>query len=202
LAPVIDRGLDPLAKELVGLRAAWRPREARRARADHSLVLQSLVTFHRSLERALADAHHLREFDSAAIRREEVLMRDLRILGGRLPLRSGEFLDQFDSLARAWSRSPRMGLAGAVYAVERERVRSLKFVPALAGALHVSVAPLHGLDYYLEGSDSASRRCDRIATWIEAHACDRERAKEVMVGAVQAMRVLVFAQRAAAAEPR
>jgi heme oxygenase len=153
--------------------------------------LQSLFTMHRCLERALAAAKHLPGFDAPAFRREDALLRDLRMLGGRLPLRANPALDQFESLVQLWVRPPCVALIGSVAAFELLRPQSLRLVKPIAAALDLKIAPRSGLDYLIDGSDHHVRRVRHLQNWINTQIREAESAREVLTGAVRTMHSLV-----------
>jgi hypothetical protein len=105
-------------------------------------------------------------------------------------VRAPPFLDLIERLLPGWSGAPSVAFVGALYVLERERLQSLKFLPLLAKGLRIRVAPRVGLDYWLEHSGQASRRCHALVTWIDTHVVDRDRTRELVAGAVQTLRVL------------
>jgi len=192
---LLDRALAPPVTELHGLPVSRSILSGTVAKGTYSSLLQSLLTMHRSLERALSEAGHVKGFDAPAFRRADALIRDLRILGGHLPVRANEFLDQFESLVHAWMRPPCASLVGALYAVEWERKDSFRLARPLATALRLKVAPRSGLDYHLDGSDRAVRRFGELKGWIDAHVRHTDRAKDLVEGALRTMQTLVAIHR-------
>lgn len=195
---ILERSVAALRGELHALPLARSLESGTISRTTYAGLLQSLLTLHRSLEQALADARHLKGFDDPAFRREEALARDLRLLGGRLPLRASEPLDRFESQARAWARPPSVALAGALYAIEIERKHLLRLARPLAAALRVRIAPRGGLDYVLDGSRFASRRLRILGDWIDANARGADRIREVSEGAREILQTLGLVYRDAA----
>jgi heme oxygenase len=187
----LDQALAPLVTELHGLPVFQNILNGTIDRATYSSLLQSLLTMHRSLERALSAAAHLKGFDAPAFRREDALIRDLRILGGHLPVRANEVLDQFESQVRAWTRPPCASLVGAIYAIERQRKDSLRLARPLATALRLKVATRSGLDYFLDGADRAARRFRELQGWIDANVRHPDREKDLVEGVLRTMQTLV-----------
>ena len=186
----VDLAIAPVVSELRSLSVFQSIVQGAIEKETYTNLLQMLLTMHRSLERALPAAIHLKGFDSPEFRREESLTRDLRMLSGHLPVRGHEVLDQFESRVRIWARRPCLSLIGALYALERERKDSLKLVLPLANALRIKVASRSGLDYFMDGADHAARRFHKLRSWIDVHIRQAERSKDVVEGGVETMRTL------------
>jgi heme oxygenase len=193
---LLERAIAPLADALRRAPIAERVRAGAVTAASWVELLRSLLTIHRSLERALGAAAHLKPFDAAPFRREDAIVRDLRRLGAPLPVRSTDALDRFESLARQWERAPSVGLLGAVYAIERERKASLELARPVGAALRLKIAPRCGLDYLLDGSDRAARRFADLGEWLGRQVRDPQRIRELEHGATETMRTLLELHRA------
>jgi heme oxygenase len=201
IAAAVDRAIAPYVDELRKVPLHRKVREGTVSKEQYCDLLQSLLTFHREFERAVAQASHLPGFDGPTFRREEALLLDLRICGGRLPIRAPKFLEEFERVLPGWTKAPSVALVGALLVLDHERLESIQFVPQLARALRLKVAPRSGLDYWLDHSAHASRRAHALTAWIDENVRQRERAKEVVVGAVQTLRALATIHRDCVAAP-
>ena len=201
IAAAVDRAIAPYVAELREVPLHKAVREGTVSREHYCDLLQSLLTFHREFERAVVQARHLPGFDGPTFTREEALLRDLRICGGRLPIRAPKFLEQFERVLPAWTRAPSVALIGALRVLDHERLESLEFVPQLGRALRLTVKPRSGLDYWLDHSAHASRRAHALTAWIDKNVRQRDRAKELVVGAVQTLRALTTIHKDCVAAP-
>lgn len=201
IAAAVDRAIEPYVEELRKVPLHRAVREGTASREHYCDLLQSLLTFHREFERAVAQARHLTGFDGPTFRREEALLLDLRICGGKLPIRAPAFLEQFERLLPGWTKAPSVALVGALFVLDHERLESLQFVPQLAQALQLRARPRSGLDYWLDHSAHASRRAHALTAWIDTNVRQRDRAKELVVGAVQTLRALTTLYTDCAAAP-
>jgi heme oxygenase len=201
IAAAVDRAIAPYVDELREVPLHKKVRQGTVTKEHYCDLLQSLLVFHREFERAVAQAHHLPGFDGPTFRREEALLLDLRICGGRLPIRAPKFLEEFERVLPGWTKAPSVALVGALLVLDHERLESLQFTPQLGRALKLKVAPRSGLDYWLDHSAHASRRAHALTAWIDKNVRQRDRAKELVVGAVQTLRALTAIHKDCVAAP-
>jgi hypothetical protein len=160
-------------------------------KATYTGLIQSLLTMHRSLDRACAAASHLAAFVTRNFQRDEPLLRDLRILHSYVAVRSNAPLDEFESFTQMWIRPPSAALIGCYYALESQRRHSLRIARPVAQALGLKVAPRNGLDYHIEGSERAVRRFEDLQHFVDERVVHEARIADLAEGARRTMRTLI-----------
>jgi hypothetical protein len=188
---LLEQTLEPLADELHRTATMRKMLDGTVPKQVYTSLIQSLLTLHRSLERAIAAASHLAAFSTRPFQRDEPLLRDMRILHTYVPVRSNAPLDEFESFAQSWIRPPSAALIGAYYAIESERRHSLRIARPLAQALGLKVAPRHGLDYHLEGSERTVRRYEDLQKFVDERVVHDARIADLAEGARRTMRTLI-----------
>lgn len=202
LATELERILPPLAGELQETPLVQQIARGEVSREAYLRLLQQLLTLHRTFESIITKATHLKGFNRSIFKREPALQRDLKMLGGKLPIHSVDHIDKLDSQMRLWSKPPCAGLIGVLYTFERERAGGARTAASLGRALHLKIGNCSGLDYHLEEVEGASRRIAGLRRWLDGNVRDPRRMKEVCEGAVHALRTLIAVYRTAGAEPR
>lgn len=188
---LLEQTIEPLADELHRTATMRSILDGTIERAVYTNLMQSLLTLHRSLERASAAASHLAAFVTRPFQRDEPLLRDMRLLRTYVPVRSNAPLDEFESFTQSWIRPPCAALIGAYYAIESERRNSLRLARPLAQALNLKVAPRHGLDYHLDGSERAVRRFADLQRFIDERVVNEARIADLAEGVRRTMRTLI-----------
>jgi hypothetical protein len=188
---LLEQTLEPLADELHRTATMRRMFDGNVPRQVYTSLIQSLLTLHRTLDRACSAAGHLAAFVTRPYLRDEPLLRDMRILRTYVAVRSIPPLDEFESFAQSWIRPPSAALIGAYYAIESERRESLRLARPLAQALGIKVAPRQGLDYHLDGSERTVRRFADLQRFIDERVVHDARIADLAEGARRTMRTLI-----------
>jgi len=191
----LDHGLAQALGQLERVDLARRILTGEFTREEYLALLQQYLILYRSLDKAITNARHLPFLNRPAFKREEIVLRDLRLLRGHVPVRTSDDMDRFHGRVLEMAEPPHAGLIGVVYALEHERRRSRRFVKALSAVLHAKLQPRNGLDLHLEGAEQGSRRFSALQTWIAENIRDQDGARDVLQGAKLVMRTLVAMHR-------
>ena len=135
------------------------------SRDSYALNLAQMFHIHNSIESLAASTQRLRPFFMNEMRRADMALQDLTVLGyelGQFPLlpETARCVEHIDAAAQDCPET----LIGGIYVLEGSRMGSLVLAKPLARCLQISGAPNSGIDYHIAGAADVR---GRLKAWKE-----------------------------------